>query len=391
MTNLVRSKFQAHPFHLVSPSPWPVYTSFALLVLTTSAASTMHSFPYAGYVLTAGFILVPYSMGLWWRDVISEGKKNFFNRVLSNNILSIVRAISPEKIKEIIKINNVQSTLNDDQFGYYLAGLLEGDGHLSLPFLGKTSLNRILNPRIVFTAHVNDLALYVHIQQRLGRIGRFQLSNESVIRYIIGDKQGIITFINIVHNKLRTPKNKSLNDLIEFMNQKYDLAIPKSNIDESNILTNSWFTGFTEADGSFGVKIVESKSKGDNKKSVSSNISLKFRLDQRLIDKKTSLSMESIMENIAQSLSCNLLTYKKSKSDDNILSVYVSAIDKVKILVDYFNIYPLLGIKNKNFKDWEKVYYMILSKEHLTEKGIIEIKLIHSNMNSKRIHLNYDI
>jgi hypothetical protein len=96
---------------------------------------------------------------------------------------------------------------------------------------------------------------------------------------------------------------------------------------------------------------VESKSKGDNKKSVSSNISLKFRLDQRLIDKKTSLSMESIMENIAQSLSCNLLTYKKSKSDDNILSVYVSAIDKVKILVDYFNIYPLLGIKNKNFKD----------------------------------------
>jgi hypothetical protein len=36
MTNLIRSNFQAHPFHLVSPSPWPLFTCIALLTLTTS-------------------------------------------------------------------------------------------------------------------------------------------------------------------------------------------------------------------------------------------------------------------------------------------------------------------------------------------------------------------
>ena len=40
MTNLTRSNFQAHPFHLVSPSPWPIYTCIALLTLTTSGVLT---------------------------------------------------------------------------------------------------------------------------------------------------------------------------------------------------------------------------------------------------------------------------------------------------------------------------------------------------------------
>ena len=54
-----------------------------------------------------------------------------------------------------------------------MAGLLEGDGNISLPFMGNTILNRVLNPRIMFTAHVNDISLYANIQAKLGGIGRF--------------------------------------------------------------------------------------------------------------------------------------------------------------------------------------------------------------------------
>jgi hypothetical protein len=36
MTNLTRSNFQAHPFHLVSPSPWPLFSCIALFTLTTA-------------------------------------------------------------------------------------------------------------------------------------------------------------------------------------------------------------------------------------------------------------------------------------------------------------------------------------------------------------------
>jgi hypothetical protein len=127
----------------------------------------------------------------------------------------------------------------NDQLGYYLAGLLEGDGHISLPAVGNTTLNRILNPRIVFTSHINNLGFYAYIQSELGGIGRFQITGTNTLRYIIGDKKGILLFINLIHGKLRTPKNKIFNDLINFLNNKYSLEISQSLIDTSDLIDNS--------------------------------------------------------------------------------------------------------------------------------------------------------
>ena len=62
MANIIRSNFQDHPFHLVSPSPWPLYTSVSLLNLATSTALSMHNF-YNAYILNLiSFILVVVSM-----------------------------------------------------------------------------------------------------------------------------------------------------------------------------------------------------------------------------------------------------------------------------------------------------------------------------------------
>ena len=74
MINLTRSNFQAHPFHLVSPSPWPLYTCISLLALTTTGVLTMHGFHNAENSLLLAFISLIYSMSLWFRDVISEAK-----------------------------------------------------------------------------------------------------------------------------------------------------------------------------------------------------------------------------------------------------------------------------------------------------------------------------
>ena len=126
---------------------------------------------------------------------------------------------------------------------------------------GTTTLNRVYNPRIVFTSHINNFSLYAFIQSELNNVGHFQTTGKNAIRYIIGDKDGIILFINLIHNKLRTPKNKRFNDLIKIFNAKYFLNIPESLLDNSNFSDNSWFTGFTEADGHFGIRYVETKSK----------------------------------------------------------------------------------------------------------------------------------
>jgi cytochrome c oxidase subunit 3 len=73
MTNLTRSNFQAHPFHLVSPSPWPILTCVSLFTLTTTGVLTMHNFSNSGDFLKLAFVSVVCSMAFWWRDVISEG------------------------------------------------------------------------------------------------------------------------------------------------------------------------------------------------------------------------------------------------------------------------------------------------------------------------------
>ena len=251
----------------------------------------------------------------------------------------------------------------------------------------KTILNRVLNPRIVFTSHINNLGLYAYIQSELGGVGRFQFSGNNTLRYIIGDIKGILLFINLIHGKLRTPKNIRFNELIKFLNLKYSLEIPESLLDTTDFKNNSWFTGFTEADGHFGVKIVESKPKSETRnRSVSENMSLKFRLDQRSFDKPNSSSMLPIMESLALFLSCKLGTYllNPKSNQREVLSLSVTSINSLEFIVNYFNKYPLLGNKGKDFKQWEVVYHMILSKEHLTESGRLKIRAIASEMKKNK-------
>lgn len=88
MSNLNRSNFQGHPFHLVSPSPWPIFTCISLLNLTTAGVSTMHGFSNSSYWLFFALVLLISSMSLWFRDVISEGT------YLGNHTLAVQRGLN---------------------------------------------------------------------------------------------------------------------------------------------------------------------------------------------------------------------------------------------------------------------------------------------------------
>jgi len=88
MTNINRSLFQAHPFHLVSPSPWPLTISMNLLALTTSGVLYMHKFASSGYWVLAALILVMSTMFFWFRDVISEGT------YIGNHTLAVQRGLN---------------------------------------------------------------------------------------------------------------------------------------------------------------------------------------------------------------------------------------------------------------------------------------------------------
>lgn len=88
MTYLVRSNFQAHPYHLVSPSPWPLNTSLSLLTLTLSSILAFQNFTFGIYNLFIALICLVLSMSLWFRDVISEGT------YLGNHTLAVQKGLN---------------------------------------------------------------------------------------------------------------------------------------------------------------------------------------------------------------------------------------------------------------------------------------------------------
>jgi len=88
MSILIRSSFQSHPYHLVSPSLWPFNTSFSLFGLTLVGVLIFQGFAYSLYTITLGVSSLLSSMCLWFRDIISEAT------YLGNHTLAVQRGLS---------------------------------------------------------------------------------------------------------------------------------------------------------------------------------------------------------------------------------------------------------------------------------------------------------
>nr|YP_009915648.1 Cox3 [Metschnikowia kamakouana]QMS50960.1 Cox3 [Metschnikowia kamakouana] len=72
MTNSMRGYIQLHPFHLVNPSPWPVYTSFVLMNLALSIGLTAHNYMNNNYYMLLNMMSILYVLTLWFKDVMAE-------------------------------------------------------------------------------------------------------------------------------------------------------------------------------------------------------------------------------------------------------------------------------------------------------------------------------
>ncbi len=87
---------QAHPFHLVEASPWPIAVSFSLLVVTLSGVMTFQGYSNGLFLLTLGLISLISTMTLWFKDISREGTSSYY-KVLSLNLTicwKLLRAFS---------------------------------------------------------------------------------------------------------------------------------------------------------------------------------------------------------------------------------------------------------------------------------------------------------
>src|ERR1700749_3707259 len=84
--------------------------------------------------------------------------------------------------------------VSDEQFGHYLAGLIDGDGHFS----SKQQLVIVFNEL--------DVSLAYFIKERLGFGQVRKVKDKKAYVLIVSKKEGLTKIINLINGKLRTYK-----------------------------------------------------------------------------------------------------------------------------------------------------------------------------------------
>jgi hypothetical protein len=82
--------------------------------------------------------------------------------------------------------------LNNEQLGYYLAGLIDGDGHFS----------KAQQLVIVFSSPDAFLAYYLKAILGYGNVRKVKDKNAYLL--IVSNKEGMLNVINLINGKLRT-------------------------------------------------------------------------------------------------------------------------------------------------------------------------------------------
>jgi hypothetical protein len=278
--------------------------------------------------------------------------------------------------------------LDNSYLKSYLAGLWEGDGNIIFNY------NVLKTPYFYINFHRKDIPLALSLQNKFGGSTE-DIIKEDVVVWSIHTKKDIINIIKILNGKLRTPKIYQFNKLIDHINNDYDKNIPKYLEDQSDLNSNAWFAGYFDADGGFKIRYTEKLLDNNNKTIRKGRIEVRITIEKKQYDYRTGKSYKEIMSNIAQFLTSNKENFNFSKHNGQLYFIVEGfSLDKLQIIKNYLNKYPLLSKKNNDYIDWCMVYDIISKKEHLTEKGKNRIKFIKSRMNDNRIdidwsHLNY--
>jgi hypothetical protein len=305
----------------------------------------------------------------------------YFNSIDNNNYNKIDSSLDFCNIK-----NN---TSKFHRIGPYLAGLFEGDGHIILSKV-INSKGKISYPYIAITFVNKDLPLVNKFIELFG--GRLRIkTKENAIVWIINTHKELVTLILLINGYLRTPKITQFNELILFVNDKYHYKIPTYSLDISDLNNNGWLAGFIEADGGFKIRYTEKRiDEYSNKVLTKGRIEVRFALEQRQYLPYNNQSYKNIMIKI-QSFFC--ITTELKISIHNINKTYwiieVTSLNKLYLLIQYLNKYPLLTCKRNDYDDWLKVYFLMANKNHLNEEGKLLIKNIKSNMNKKRTKFKF--
>lgn len=240
--------------------------------------------------------------------------------------------------------------ITDDQFGHYLAGLIDGDGHFSS------------KQQLVIVFHSLDASLAYYIKERVGFGSVKKVKDKNAYLLIIAARKGIEKVINLINGKIRTENkfNQIINNILNHDNFfEFRKTVDfKQNL--SKDFKNHWLAGFSDADASFQIKVLNRNNRVE--------VRLNFQIDQKY---------NTILLLIKEFLGGNI-GFRKSQ---NTYYYGSTSFGSAKYVVSYFDYFHLLSSKHINYLKWRKAYLIIQGKGHLNTNGLNKIFKLKITMN----------
>ncbi len=241
---------------------------------------------------------------------------------------------------------------NDCEFGHYLAGLIDGDGHFS-----KT-------PQLVIVFNELDASLAYYIKGRIGYGNIYKIKNKKAVLLVLAHRFGLIKVLSLIEGKIRSQnKLDQINNNVLSNHYFVEKAIFSNFSENTDVnLNNHWLAGFADADASFQIKLINRNNKTE--------VRLAFQIDQKKND---------LLLLIKQFLGGNI-GYRNNQDTYYYSSTSFGSAKKV---IKYFDQFNLLSSKHVNYLKWRKAYIIIQNMEHLTSSGLEKIVKLKQTMNRK--------
>lgn len=268
---------------------------------------------------------------------------------------------------------------NDSEWGYYLAGLIEGDGYIG-------------DKRIEIAFHINDIQNAYYIKKRLGFGNVYFLKgpaqrscagpvgkNSSSGRYVCRHLEGLKLIFSLINGKL-VGDFKIQQLTLNGYDKLFGITIlPKATF---NVLTTHWLAGFSDAAGSFGIFI--NKSPESQTHITGLNITLPFSIRKQKYPDLLDFVSNGLGGKVFK-FNDGMFSYSSIEFRPGQLSGASLSYGKVAAstfgVANYFDHFSLLNpSKHNDYLKWRNAYRILQRKEHLTYKGLATIRKIKGSL-----------
>lgn len=271
-------------------------------------------------------------------------------RTLNNQqVISLTRAFSSkEEPAKSVVFNPKESAISDhlldhrqpedgEELGYYLAGLIDGGGHLS-------------EKRIEITFRLADIAYVYRLRKQIGYGKVHTRSGLNTVQLVILKPAGILKVSALIYGKLVS--SKKTNDL-----SAYYKASPRA---QFRLNDNFWFSGFSDACGGYAIDCAT----GGGGELISINTPLRLTHQER-----------ELFDFIQAQWTCTVTTV------GSLLECIFTGEFELCIPFAYFSLWPAQAPSRLlNFRKWHIAYRIVLRNGHLTAEGQRRVRKLKENL-----------